>query len=235
MDNSQKLKKPSLDQEKLILEVLHMLLAAMEKWEADDQFLFDRGSMVPGDVSKSTLSDRNNLKKALQDKKISEAECKTEVELDDLQEIFRGLKKIVSEYEIPVLSAAKIEEIKQRVRGIIFGVPLEEPSFEIKQRIFEILTNLKIEAEAPSKPIEAPEIPKGDPGTPNPENVPGKYFITNECIDCDLCRETAPRNMCRSDAKQYSYVYKQPSNEEEDNQCKQAFKGCPVQAVGVRA
>ena len=80
-----------------------MLLAAMEKWEADDQFLFDRGSMVPGDVSKSALSDRNNLKKALQDKRISEAECKTKVELDDLQEIFRGLKKIISEYEIPVL------------------------------------------------------------------------------------------------------------------------------------
>ena len=235
MDNIQKPKKPSLGQEKVILEVLHMLLAAMEKWEADDQFLFDRGSMVPGDVSKSALSDRNNLKKALQDKRISEAECKTKVELDDLQEIFRGLNKIISEYEIPVLSAAKIEKIKQRVRGIIFEVPLEEPSFEIKQRIFEILSALSIEAKAPSKPIESPEIPKGAPGTPNPENVPGKYFITNECIDCDLCRETAPRNMCRSEEKQYSYVYKQPSNEEEESQCKQAFEGCPVQAVGVRA
>lgn len=235
MDNSKKLQKPSLEQEKLILEVLHMLLAAMMKWEADDQFLFDRGSMVPGDVSKSTLSDRNNLKKALQDKKISEAECITEVELDDLQEIFRGFKKIISVYEIPVLSTAKIEKIKQRVRGILFEVPLEEPSFEIRQRIFEILSALSIEAKAPSKPIASPEIPKGAPGMPNPENVPGKYFITNECIDCDLCRETAPRNMCRSDEKQYSYVYKQPSTEEEESQCKQAFEGCPVQAVGVRA
>jgi len=230
-----KAKKPSLEQEKLILEILHMLLAAMDQWEADDRFLFDRGSMVPGDVSKSTLSDRNNLKKALQDKRISEAECKTQVELDDLKEIFRALKKITSEYEIPVLSVSKIENVKQRIKGISFEVPLKEPSFEIKQRIFEILTNLKIEAEAPCKPIKAPEIPKADPGTPNPENVPGKYFITNECIDCDLCRKTAPRNMRRLDAKQYSYVYKQPSTEEEDNQCKQAFEGCPVQAVGVRA
>lgn len=234
MDKKKKTKKPSLGQEKLILEVFHMLLAAMERWEADDRFLFDRGSMVPGDVSKSTLSDRNSLKKTLADKRISEVNCKTKVQLDDLQEIFRALKKIISEYEIPVLSVSKIENVKQRIKGILFEVPLEEPSFEIKQRIFEILTNLNIEAEAPSKPVAAPEIPKGEPGTPNPENVPGKYFITNECIDCDLCRETAPRNMCRSDEKQYSYVCKQPSTKEEEEQCKQAFEGCPVKAVGIR-
>ncbi|SVC34107.1 uncharacterized protein METZ01_LOCUS286961, partial [marine metagenome] len=24
------------------------------------------------------------------------------------------------------------------------------------------------------------------------DNVTGKYFVDEQCIDCDLCRETAP-------------------------------------------
>ena len=24
------------------------------------------------------------------------------------------------------------------------------------------------------------------------ENAPGKFYVDNQCIDCDLCRETAP-------------------------------------------
>ena len=30
-----------------------------------------------------------------------------------------------------------------------------------------------------------------------PENVVGKFFVDNQCIDCDLCRETAPDNFTR--------------------------------------
>ena len=30
-----------------------------------------------------------------------------------------------------------------------------------------------------------------------PENVTGKFFVDNQCIDCDLCRETAPNNFTR--------------------------------------
>ena len=25
-----------------------------------------------------------------------------------------------------------------------------------------------------------------------PENVNGKFYVDDQCIDCDLCRETAP-------------------------------------------
>ena len=32
-----------------------------------------------------------------------------------------------------------------------------------------------------------------------PENITGKYFVDNQCIDCDLCRETAPNNFTRND------------------------------------
>ena len=31
------------------------------------------------------------------------------------------------------------------------------------------------------------------------ENVSGKFYVDDQCIDCDLCRETAPANFRRSD------------------------------------
>ena len=44
------------------------------------------------------------------------------------------------------------------------------------------------------------------------ENVSGKFYCDDQCIDCDLCRETAPANFRRSDDGGYSYVFKQPTN-----------------------
>jgi ferredoxin len=38
------------------------------------------------------------------------------------------------------------------------------------------------------------------------ENVSGKFYVDDQCIDCDLCRETAPVNFTRSDDGGYSYV-----------------------------
>ena len=63
-------------------------------------------------------------------------------------------------------------------------------------------------------------------------NVPGKFFVDNQCIDCDLCRETAPENFTRFDDGGYSYVKKQPETPEEEAQCKEAKEGCPVEAIG---
>ncbi len=64
------------------------------------------------------------------------------------------------------------------------------------------------------------------------ENVTGKYFVDNNCIDCDLCRETAPSNFTRQDDGGYSYVFKQPAAPEEEELCRQAMEGCPVEAIG---
>jgi len=65
-----------------------------------------------------------------------------------------------------------------------------------------------------------------------PENVPGKYYVDNQCIDCDLCRETAPDNFKRNEDGGYSFVYKQPESAEEEARCKEAKEGCPVEAIG---
>jgi ferredoxin len=64
------------------------------------------------------------------------------------------------------------------------------------------------------------------------ENVEGVYYVDDQCIDCDLCRETAPANFARNDDGGHSYVYKQPVSEEENTLCKEAMEGCPVEAIG---
>lgn len=65
-----------------------------------------------------------------------------------------------------------------------------------------------------------------------PVNVAGKYYVDNQCIDCDLCRETAPDNFKRNEDGGYSYVFKQPVSPEEEARCKEAKEGCPVEAIG---
>ena len=65
-----------------------------------------------------------------------------------------------------------------------------------------------------------------------PENTGGKYYVDNQCIDCDLCRETAPANFIRNDEQGFSYVFKQPESPDEETLCKDAMDNCPVEAIG---
>ena len=65
-----------------------------------------------------------------------------------------------------------------------------------------------------------------------PENVPGSYYVDNQCIDCDLCRETAPASFKRNDDGGYSFVYRQPTSPDEQKLAKEAMEGCPVEAIG---
>ena len=64
------------------------------------------------------------------------------------------------------------------------------------------------------------------------DNVPGKFYVDDQCIDCDLCRETAPANFTRNADSGHSYVYKQPENAEEEQLCAAAVEGCAVSAIG---
>jgi ferredoxin len=65
-----------------------------------------------------------------------------------------------------------------------------------------------------------------------PENVRGKFYVDSQCIDCDLCRETASDNFTRNDDRGYSVVFKQPETPAEEGRCKEAMEGCPVEAIG---
>lgn len=65
-----------------------------------------------------------------------------------------------------------------------------------------------------------------------PENIAGKFYVDEQCIDCDLCRETAPDFFTRNEDGGYSFVYKQPESDEDVEQCMEALEGCPVEAIG---
>lgn len=64
------------------------------------------------------------------------------------------------------------------------------------------------------------------------DNVRGKFYVDRECIDCDVCRDTAPKNFTRNDDNGYSFVYKQPETPEELELCEEARDACPVEAIG---
>ena len=66
----------------------------------------------------------------------------------------------------------------------------------------------------------------------NPENVDGKFYVDSMCIDCDLCRETAPDFFTRNEDGGYSFVHAQPRSEEGVALCMEALEGCPVEAIG---
>ncbi len=65
-----------------------------------------------------------------------------------------------------------------------------------------------------------------------PKNVPGTWYVDQTCIDCDLCRETAPACFVRHDAGGHSYVYQQPRDPAEEAACLAAMEECPVEAIG---
>ena len=65
-----------------------------------------------------------------------------------------------------------------------------------------------------------------------PQNVAGRFYVDDQCIDCDLCRETAPANFARDSDGGHSLVYRQPENAEEEALCREAMEGCPVEAIG---
>jgi ferredoxin len=71
-----------------------------------------------------------------------------------------------------------------------------------------------------------------DPDDKVESNVAGRYYVDSSCIDCDVCRETAPENFAANEDEGYSYVFKQPENDEQEAQCEEAMESCPVEAIG---
>lgn len=66
----------------------------------------------------------------------------------------------------------------------------------------------------------------------NPLNVPGPFYTDDTCIDCDLCRETAPGVFRRDDTNGFTYVWKQPATPEEYALAEDALNYCPTETIG---
>ena len=65
-----------------------------------------------------------------------------------------------------------------------------------------------------------------------PQNAPGKYYVDDQCLDCDLCREVVPGVFIRNDEGGFSFVQRQPSTADEVALCEEVVEGCPMGAIG---
>src|SRR5438128_8765095 len=62
-------------------------------------------------------------------------------------------------------------------------------------------------------------------------NIDGNFFVDATCINCDTCRQLAPKSFVESG--EYSSVYRQPETEAERYQAYQALLACPVGSIGA--
>src|SRR5438552_17754002 len=62
-------------------------------------------------------------------------------------------------------------------------------------------------------------------------NIAGNFFVDATCINCDTCRQLAPKSFVESG--EYSSVYRQPESEAERYQAYQALMACPGGSIGA--
>lgn len=55
------------------------------------------------------------------------------------------------------------------------------------------------------------------------DNAPGKYYVDQNCIICNICMELAPRNFAESAAGDHHVVCKQPDSMEEEEQIRRPW------------
>ena len=69
-------------------------------------------------------------------------------------------------------------------------------------------------------------------GVGQPKGV-GEFFVAEQCIDCDLCRQMAPTVFKRkyTGTGGISFVERQPSSDLELSQAAEAMGACPVGAI----
>ena len=63
-------------------------------------------------------------------------------------------------------------------------------------------------------------------------NVVGPFYVDESCLDCDLCRVTAPHSFRAHEEGCHSYVFHQPVSAAEIALCLEALQECPVEAIG---
>jgi len=62
-------------------------------------------------------------------------------------------------------------------------------------------------------------------------NVPGPYYVDQECIACDACVLVAESHFKIDEEESLAYVCRQPQNPKEIALCKEAMEACPVEAI----
>ena len=64
-----------------------------------------------------------------------------------------------------------------------------------------------------------------------PNNVDGRYYVSEGCDGCAYCASVAPENFEFDKATNTYFVSKQPATQEELEFVQEAMEDCPVDAV----
>ncbi len=64
------------------------------------------------------------------------------------------------------------------------------------------------------------------------QNATGKYYVDDSCIDCDLCRNSAPTLFGRDEQVGLSIVHRQPQTTDELTLAEDAREVCPSDSIG---
>ena len=65
-----------------------------------------------------------------------------------------------------------------------------------------------------------------------PENIPGLFYVDQDCISCDTCTQIAGDFFKLTDDNDHAYVYQQPKSDYALLVCKRAMEECPVNSIG---
>ncbi len=71
-----------------------------------------------------------------------------------------------------------------------------------------------------------------DKSAKQPDSIPGKFYVDENCSACQVCVSTAPDNFEMTDDDDHARVFKQPNNDDELEACMEAMDSCPDEAIG---
>ena len=63
-------------------------------------------------------------------------------------------------------------------------------------------------------------------------NLPGKFYVDDQCIAWDACVMEAPNFFTMNDDEGHAFVKLQPSTQVDLEECRSAMEACPVEAIG---
>ncbi|MEK9138048.1 MAG: ferredoxin [Bacteroidota bacterium] len=64
-----------------------------------------------------------------------------------------------------------------------------------------------------------------------PNNVPGDFYVSEDCDGCAYCGMVAPENFEFDKPSNTYFVSKQPKTQEEMELLREAMEDCPVDAI----
>lgn len=71
-----------------------------------------------------------------------------------------------------------------------------------------------------------------DPTDRYSDNVPGSWYVDDQCIACGLCEEILSEVFVLSADADHNFVFHQPDTEAQLALAREAMDACPVEAIG---